>query len=60
MSFVTFQIERKEQWKKMLETNPSVQILKDHIRPSNENLIFEQRIRCMQTGESFPKLPIKV
>ncbi|KAF2881598.1 hypothetical protein ILUMI_24573 [Ignelater luminosus] len=52
-----WQKEKEAEWKSVYETNPSVQTIKEQFRKENAKLIFEKRIKTMQAGDMFPKLP---
>ncbi|KAF5298682.1 hypothetical protein FQR65_LT09662 [Abscondita terminalis] len=54
-----WQNEKQREWKKIYETNPSVQTLKKTFSEDNEKLIYENRMRTLQIGGLFPKLPEK-
>ncbi|KAK4880933.1 hypothetical protein RN001_004252 [Aquatica leii] len=54
-----WQNEKQEEWKKIYQTNPNVQTLKKLFSPDNEKLIYENRMKTLQDGGLFPKLPEK-
>ncbi|KAK5649209.1 hypothetical protein RI129_000238 [Pyrocoelia pectoralis] len=54
-----WQNEKQHGWKKIYENNPNVQMLKENFRTYNEKLIFESRMKTLQNGDLFPKLPEK-
>ncbi|KAB0800298.1 hypothetical protein PPYR_06038 [Photinus pyralis] len=54
-----WQHEKQNEWERIYQSNPNVQILKQKFSSHNEQLIFESRMRTLQSGELFPKLPEK-
>ncbi|KAF5304380.1 hypothetical protein FQA39_LY09759 [Lamprigera yunnana] len=55
-----WQIEKQQEWKDIYEKNPNVQLLKGIFLVNNEILIYENRMRVLQNGGLFPKLPERV
>ncbi|RZC35349.1 engulfment and cell motility protein 1-like, partial [Asbolus verrucosus] len=55
-----WQREKKEELRSVLDTNPSVQVLKRRFAKQNQELIFEQRMIFVKAGTMFPKFNEKV
>lgn len=55
-----WQEEKRDEWKVMYDTHPSVQMIKQNYVADIKILLFEKRIKVMQKGDVFPKLPEKV